>query len=279
MLGTRYEEYTYFADELPFTLKTGIVRTPETKSPEANWHENLEIQMCTGGSGWVTLDETTIPVKKNDVTVVNSGVLHHTGTKDAISYDCLIVDAGFCRQFGINPPELRFSQTPSSELLAQGFSNLVNAYENYSGKCRNAVLGAILLGILIELRENCTAGEDKTAYDGSFDSVKKTIKFIRENYPNKISLDEIAQNALTDKYALSRNFKRMTKMTIFQYLNAFRCKKAAECISDGISVSDAAVMCGFCNMSFFTKTFRQYMGCLPSKYKNGGWEKISEKLS
>ncbi|MBR6603969.1 MAG: AraC family transcriptional regulator, partial [Clostridia bacterium] len=46
----------------------------------------------------------------------------------------------------------------------------------------------------------------------------------------------------------------------------YRCKKASELISEGLSVSEAALKCGFSNMSFFTRTFREYIGCLPSKF-------------
>ena len=54
-----------------------------------------------------------------------------------------------------------------------------------------------------------------------------------------------------DKYTLSREFKKLTGMTIVQYINSYRCKKAAEYIASGTSVSEAANMCCFTNMSFF----------------------------
>ena len=122
--------------------------------------------------------------------------------------------------------------------------------------------------MLIEFREKHTLSENKYAIKAhSFEAVKETIKFIRTNYERKMSLDEISQNAFVDKYSLSREFKKVTNQTIVQYINSYRCKKASEYISDGVSVADAAQMCGFTNMSFFTKTFKLYMGCLPSKYK------------
>ena len=38
-------------------------------------------------------------------------------------------------------------------------------------------------------------------------------------------------------------------------------------LRDGERINESARRCGFTNMSFFTKTFRQYVGCLPSEYK------------
>lgn len=122
--------------------------------------------------------------------------------------------------------------------------------------------------MLIELREHHTLSEKVyTTQKRSFDAVKCTIKFIRTNYERKISLDEAAKNAFMNKYTLSCEFKKLTSQTIVQYINSYRCKKAAEYITSGTSVSEAARLCGFTNMSFFTKTFKRYMGAMPSEYK------------
>ena len=268
MLETRYEEYLRFTNDLPFKLTEGIKITPTTYSHEANWHDNLEIQLCTDGKGIVRLDEKIIAFQKNDVVLVNSNVIHHTNASDMIRYTCLIIDTRFCRQVDIDPLTLKFSPKIKSKTFLKHFKALCDIYENYEDICRIAKLNEILLKMLIELREKHTLSENKYAIKAhSFEAVKETIKFIRTNYERKMSLDEISQNAFMDKYSLSREFKKVTNQTIVQYINSYRCKKASEYISDGVSVADAAQMCGFTNMSFFTKTFKLYMGCLPSKYK------------
>jgi AraC-like DNA-binding protein len=100
-----------------------------------------------------------------------------------------------------------------------------------------------------------------------FDNVKAAIGYIRQSYDRKISLDELAKITYSDKYALCRNFKRLTGQTVVQYINLYRCQKAAEMITNGQTVAEAAHLCGFDNLSFFTKTFKHYMGALPSFYK------------
>ena len=55
MLGTRYEDYSSLEGKLPFKLVIDRRVTPDTYSPEANWHDNLELQLCTDGKGYVTL--------------------------------------------------------------------------------------------------------------------------------------------------------------------------------------------------------------------------------
>mgnify|MGYP002519925783 CR=1 FL=1 len=56
MLSTRYEEYVNFNNNLPFVLSAGLKRTLTNRSTAANWHDNIEIQICTEGEGYVLLD-------------------------------------------------------------------------------------------------------------------------------------------------------------------------------------------------------------------------------
>ena len=101
----------------------------------------------------------------------------------------------------------------------------------------------------------------------NFETVKSVITYIREIYNKKITLDEISKAVLCDKYALCREFKRLTGQTIIENLNNYRCINAMRFLNEGYTVAKAAELCGFDNLSFFTKTFKKYIGKLPSEYK------------
>ena len=150
----------------------------------------------------------------------------------------------------MEPASLYFEPHLQSKYLVNLIIQLI---ETYRGKdtCRIARLFA-----------------DAHQYFSSYalEKSKILIRHIRENYSCKLTLDELAKVALMDKYTMSKVFKKATNQTIVQYINSYRCKKVSEYISDGLSISEAAQKCGFTNMSYFTKTFKTYMGCLPSKY-------------
>ena len=268
MLGTRYEEYLTFKDNLPFKFYSDITITPTTYSKEANWHENIEIQFCTEGSGYVLMDMKTYNISKNQIAVVNSNVIHHTNTTDRIKYDCLIIDTAFCSQININTSFLNFKPLIKSDLLLNLHKEFKSVYEDINNTYRIAKLYRLIIEILIELIENQTISDNKNdANLKSFKAVKTAIKYIRKNYHTKMSLNEISKASLIDKFTLSRDFKKITNQTVVQYINSYRCQKAANLISAGSTVSESAKLCGFTNMSFFTKTFKHYMGCMPNSYK------------
>ena len=97
--------------------------------------------------------------------------------------------------------------------------------------------------------------------------MKDAISYIRTHYAEQISLESVARAGFVDKSVLARRFRRATGRTVVDYINAYRCREAQTLLLRGASVSDAAELCGFGNMSFFSKTFKKYIGKLPSSYK------------
>lgn len=265
MIGTRHEEYGCVT--LPFVLNTDLERTCYNRSAESNWHDNLEIQFCTKGSGTVLLDGEKFDFQKGDIIVVNSNVIHYTGTDTNITYSCIIVSNDFCQRIGIDPQKLSFFPKVKSKKLYDLFCALREIYMNPGIPFRIAKLNEGVLKILIELADNHIVKAKTNSTMKHFETVKAVIMYIRENYDKKITLDEISKVVLCDKYAMCREFKRLTGQTIIENLNNYRCIKAMLFLNEGYTVANTASLCGFDNLSFFTKTFKKYIGKLPSEYK------------
>lgn len=100
---------------------------------------------------------------------------------------------------------------------------------------------------------------------------KEMIKYMDEHYPNKITLDELADVVHISKSECCRCFKRSLNTTPIEYLMKLRISKAAIMIQNNDPKSDSfselAFFVGFNNASYFNKIFRQYIGCTPSEYK------------
>lgn len=268
MLTTRFEDYTDLKSILPFTFAEDIHRTKNTCGTEANWHENLEVQICTKGEGYVLLDGNKFKIKKGDTIIVNSQVMHYTGTDTELNYACLIIDSDFCKQSDIDHTSLTFQALFYDNDFLSVYDKFREIFNDTKNICHIAKLKRELLNILINLRENHTVNlSPKTIQNDTFKTVQGAIKYIRDNYGKKIYIEDITNMLLINKYSLSHEFKKITGQTLVSYLNSYRCKKASEFIQEGKNVSEAAMLCGFNNMSFFTKVFKKYSGSLPSEYK------------
>lgn len=268
MLKTRYEQYEQSRGGLPFVFNPNISRDRFNSSKEANWHENLEIQYCIKGSGSVLLDGKIYPFYKNNFAVVNSNTIHYTGTDSELAYDCIIISTSFCKQTGFPLSNLNLEPIIENKKITEIFFALKEVYFDLSTPYRKAKLNNLLLQLLLELAENHNIEESSIAEKNkSYENVKLAILYIRDNYHKKITLDEIAKSAFCDKYTLCKDFKKYTGQTVFQSLNNYRCIKAIDYLSAGYTVAETAANCGFDNFSFFTKTFKTYIGKLPSEYK------------
>ena len=268
MSGARYEEYEVADNGLPFVLHVELERTPYLCSREQNWHEDIELQLCVDGCGTVLLDGERYCFEKDDVAVINSNSLHYTGTDNRLCYTCLIVRAGFCRQMGIDYTALRFSPIARDSDLVRQINELVALYRAEDEPYRVARLTALLLALLISLvRDHAHLETSRPSGEKTPETVKAALRYIRENSDRRVSLDEIARFACVDKFALCRAFKKFTGYALGEYSNRYRCRQAVEYLSSGHTVAETAALCGFDNLSFFTKTFKRYMGALPSQYK------------
>lgn len=261
-----HEEYRSSNGTAPFALGVNIERTPNKVSAAQNWHDELEIELCTDGEGEVLLDGKRYVFRKGDAVIVNSNVLHHTGSHERVVYTCLIPHLDLCRTVGFDPTLMRFEPIVHDNELSELILSLVRANEDSASTMLERC--ELLLRILLLVQNKYTLPHtSKAQVSPHMRSVRDAIAFIRRDFSKKITLDAIAKSVYIDKYTLCREFKRATGQTVVQYINSYRTNTASEMILSGSTISEAARACGFENMSFFTRTFKKYLGCLPSDYR------------
>ena len=82
-----------------------------------------------------------------------------------------------------------------------------------------------------------------------------------------IRIDDIAKQLNLDRRYLTRLFKEKTGQSIQEYLIQVRLEEAAHCLQSGYSVNDTATLCGYEDVSNFSKMFKKRYGISPTKMK------------
>ncbi len=268
MAGLRRERYDNFKDEYPFSIVTDIKRSVFNLSNDQNWHDNIEIQLCTKGSGSVLLDGERYEIHVGDIVVIDSNIVHYTFTDSILQYTCLIVSTDWCRQMGISYDALHFTPIIKNQIIAELIQKLSQTCTDKTDALRVAKSNELLLHIIIELIEKFSEKRNETTQKNKkFEVIKDAVIYLQENFTKKLTLSQISKAVYLDKYTLCKEFKRYTGHTIVEYLHIYRCAKAKKYLSKGKSVSETAVLCGFDNLSFFTKIFKRYTGENPSYFK------------
>lgn len=100
--------------------------------------------------------------------------------------------------------------------------------------------------------------------------VKSAVGYLREDYSNLITLDDIAGKIHVSKNECCRCFKRVLGTTPVEYLIRIRIYEAARVLyKDPLSVTSIAEIglnVGFNNVSYFNKMFKRYFECTPSEF-------------
>ncbi len=98
--------------------------------------------------------------------------------------------------------------------------------------------------------------------------LKQMLSFIRQNYAQRISLEDIANAALVSKSECLRCFRSRFDMTPIQYLIQCRLELACHLLrSTELSVKEIASRCGFDDAGYFGRIFRKRCGLTPASYR------------
>lgn len=102
----------------------------------------------------------------------------------------------------------------------------------------------------------------------SFDYVasERAREFIHSALGRSITLDEIADHAGRDRWALSRDFRLLFGTSPYRYLTMRRLDLVRHLLAQGQSLVDAAMTAGFTDQSHMTRQFRSTYGMPPSRW-------------
>ncbi len=229
----------------------------------AGFSDLLEIIICDEGRGYVISNGEKFRFSRNEVILFNPEDIKLIVNENGLKYTSLKISKEFCMNIAIDVSSVKFKTDISNMTIIRMLHELQSVFRSTNEAFKKARLTVVILQILIELATNFVLDKDNRSKIKSNEKIKKAITYLTQNYSKKISLDEITR----DKYNFSILFKKYTNQTVFQYLNNLRVYNATILIKEGSPVATAAKECGFDNMSFFSKTFKQYTGKLPSDIK------------
>lgn len=264
-----YVYETHILDDplLPFIFHQRFICSRVDTLP--NWHENIELLYCTEGSGYVKCGMNRHSFDCGDIFVFNADVPHAVCSEGSVAYRCLIVDNSFFAENGFPVSSLYFQDSIHDENLRNQFEQIADAYNNYHPDHVGAAadIRYAVLGLLRVLCANYATEETQATATAFSPHVKKALTYIRQNLSAPISLEMISDYVGISKFHLSREFKAFTGKTVIDTVNQLRCTEAKHHLENGMQVSSVAQLCGFENLSYFSRTFKKYIGCLPSSLK------------
>jgi AraC-like DNA-binding protein len=97
-------------------------------------------------------------------------------------------------------------------------------------------------------------------------AVRRARAFLHDALAHKITLDDLADHAMLDKFHLVRAFRAEVGLPPYEYLTHLRVARARELLRDGVLVAAAAQAVGFYDESQLHRHFRRIVGVAPGAY-------------
>lgn len=277
---------TYTEQHIPFPLNDFkiLVSDGKTRAIEKAFHEDIEIKYFYQGTSTLMIDSDVIVANPGDVTVVNPFEVHsnvNIGHVDG-KYISVILNIDFLKELNPNGLDLRralitkgqkfYNHITNNERLQTIILRVSNEIAEQKENYRLVVYSlmteffALLLRDYINKEKSITTPKTHTK---RAELISPALAKIFKDFAQKITVEELAELCSVTKYHFCRLFKEETGLTAIQYVNAYRISIAETMLkSTDDNIEDIAYACGFDDVSYFYRCFKNLKGVSPKKARS-----------
>lgn len=252
-----------------------------------HWHEELEVFTAEEGTARVSVNGADHIIRQGEGVFINTGILHGVwqegdsacrlrsmvfhprfvgGSVDSILWqkylEPLLGDPSCpCVPF----TGAREWEKAASKTIDGAWQACVSEEEGFEFRARDLLSRLILL-----LFQNRPVAQKKPSEKDLRDGerTKAMLQYIQAHFSEKITLAQIAGSANISESECLRCFRSVIVSSPMQYVKQLRIQRAAELLrSTDWKICDIGMQCGFQEMSYFAKTFREVKGCTPKGYR------------
>lgn len=257
-----------------------------------HWHQEWELNYILKGEGIVRMDDEEIRIREGDILFLQPEVLHAMETEKLLSYDTVVFRTEMfgdakdrCYTEILFPLCTGISKllplTPESrdyERMRQCAEDIIRCAKENQAQSDLLMKSRLLQLLWLAGKSGCVVPSGKALQNTE---IRKAIDYMDENYMEPLTIEQMAQQVHLSKSYFMQRFREFSGMGALEYLNRLRIQKVCVLLQDGRNVSDAALSCGFRNLSNFNRQFRMVAGCTPKEYcktlKSSAFERMGKE--
>lgn len=129
---------------------------------------------------------------------------------------------------------------------------------------------SLLLNVFSAIYRNklYSRSETKTAYFRFEKEILATLEYIHSEFASEIKVKRLADTAGYSTPYFERIFRAYTGVSPMEYIIELRLRRARELLtSSHMSVTEISEACGFANVSYFIRRFKEVNGITPDKFR------------
>jgi AraC-like DNA-binding protein len=237
----------------------------------AGWHlkphlvSNYDITYVVKGRARYTVGQTLHEASPGTLLCFSEGARKAAVTYPDELMHCYSVNIILTNAAGhkVIPPFPAVSNIGIKSDIIRFFNDLVytrlERQSGYALKCQGLLI--LLIHRLLELTVYQTGAPENDS------RIQRATRYIARHYADRITVKDLALDIGLNPAYFGVLFKRVTGFTVNRYIAMTRVRNAKNLLqSGGCRVSEAAEMCGYCDVFYFYKQFKDITGVSPSRY-------------
>lgn len=266
----------YENEKLPINIQNIYI---QENSLYRGLHSHMAIEIIIVKSGILncSINGETICVQSQQTVLINSNIVHKLSSKNAeIMYMQIdissYIDNNYHNEFIALYEFVLISKSKPYLLLSDnqeinGILQKINTKYHDHQECNSWYLKAYIYELIAFMHSHAMINPP-TSFTTQIQKIKSIVRYLNDNFKSPIKLEDICAATGHNTFSVCHQFKVATGRTVFEYINFLRTYYAIEKLKqNNETILEIAIESGFSSAAYFSRVFKNIMGCAPSEYK------------
>lgn len=264
-----------------------------------HWHDEVEILYFSGGDFRLEINMEHFHIHSEALYFINPGELHSIFTENAKSSgeDAIVFSPGILNFDSCDAAQTQLIQPIQNGMLLfprslmpghkafipvrDAFLETMHSFRHTPGATPLPINGVVtddltsqlfikssLLRILALLSGSRLFTPTEKNYDKRVEEIKTVLTYIKENYKDKIYIQDLAKQVNMNAQYFCRFFKKSIGRSPMEYINDYRLKQSLKLLEEtDLTVTEVCLECGYNNLGNFMRAFKNHTHTTPLKYR------------
>ena len=270
------KEYVEYLKDLPINIQlANIMKYP------FHWQDSIEILFVLKGTITVGIENETYILEEREIEIINSNEILKIESNDPENLVLIIdIDPNFFERY-YNDAKDTFYYTNSSDDNAQETEEYyvlrtylsillyeaVAKLDDYEDSIEENLL-SMMYHLLNNFHYLIYEEEDLKDDEYQLERYHRIVKYISNNYMDKVTLQNIAEKEFLSTQYLSYKLKEVFGHTFNEYLNKVRVEESTKLLLEtDLNISEISFEVGFSHVRYYNKHFKIHYNMTPMQYR------------
>jgi xylan 1,4-beta-xylosidase len=244
-----------------------------------HWHDSIEIIFVLKGKVNVSVNDKRFELTEKDVFLINANDIHSIQHQEdnlllavQVPIPALKENIKEVESYTFSCQSFLYDENQQDEfnelraLLAQMMWVVNKEGEGYELQIKSLYFQLIYL--LIKNFKDEQEKENKISSQKHIERLLRITSYVKENYRQPITLNELSQNEFLSVHYLSKFIQKHLGMPFSKYVDSIRLDHAVkDIVFTDIPLTQIALDNGFASVKAFNRAFKEFYHQTPSEYR------------